>query len=177
MPQQERRVELTSKSAVPVLEERRRMYREEVGFLETSAPPEKPRNPPDRRGVKRRSPQSQPVVFLGRAAYEHQPQVDIAFGCRSSQRTEKIEDEAPAASEEAVRKEQVQPEESVSSAAELFHALMTELSNEGMDTEESLQETVEVLFERAVETPHSAAHLAELCQDLSKVSSASMTGS
>ena len=58
-----------------------------------------------------------------------------------------------------------------------FQAFMTELSHEGMDTEESLQETVEVLFVRAVETPHSAAHFAELCQDLSKVSYASMTGS
>ena len=67
-------------------------------------------------------------------------------------RTEETEEEAPAASEEAVRKEE-------------------------LDTEESLQETVELLFERAVETPHSAADFAELCQDLSQVSSASMTGS
>ncbi|XP_034462109.1 eukaryotic translation initiation factor 4 gamma 1-like [Hippoglossus hippoglossus] len=70
---------------------------------------------------------------------------------------------------EAVRKEQVQPEESVSCVTENFQAFMTELSHEKMDIEESLQETVELLFERAVQRQHSAAVFAELCQRLSTV--------
>ncbi|XP_053301823.1 midasin [Pleuronectes platessa] len=49
-----------------------------------------------------------PVVFLGAASYEYQPQVDITFGAASIQMIEMTEDEAPAASEEAVRKEQVE---------------------------------------------------------------------
>ncbi|CAB1441243.1 unnamed protein product, partial [Pleuronectes platessa] len=82
---------------------------------------------------------------------------------------ETTEDEAPAASEEAVRKEQVRPEESVSCITENFQAFMTDLSHEESDGEEQLQVMVELVFKRAVQKPHSAAVFSELCQHLSTV--------
>ncbi|XP_060936373.1 eukaryotic translation initiation factor 4 gamma 3-like [Limanda limanda] len=137
---------------------------EAVVFSETSP------SPADRRGgEKRRRVPSQPGVFLHAASYEDQPQVDITFGFPSVQRTEETEEEAPAASEEAVRKEQVRPEESVSCVTENFQAFMTALSQEELDAEESLQEAVELVFERAVQRADSAAVSAELCQRLSTV--------
>ncbi|XP_053271437.1 eukaryotic translation initiation factor 4 gamma 3 [Pleuronectes platessa] len=68
--------------------------------------------------------------------------------------------------EEAVRKEQVRPEESVSCVTDNFQAF---ISNEEMDGEESLQETVELVFKRAVKKPDSAGVFANLCQRLSTV--------
>ncbi|CAB1440279.1 unnamed protein product, partial [Pleuronectes platessa] len=111
----------------------------------------------------------EPVVFLGAASYEYQPQVDITFGAASIQMIETTEDEAPAASEEAVRKEQVRPEESVSCITENFQAFMADLSHEESDGEEQLQVMVELVFKRAVQKPHSAAVFSELCQHLSTV--------
>ncbi|CAB1436252.1 unnamed protein product [Pleuronectes platessa] len=110
-----------------------------------------------------------PVVFLGAASYEYQPQVDITFGAASIQMIKTTEDEAPAASEEVVRKEQVRPEESVSCITENFQAFMTDLSHEESDGEEQLQVMVELVFKRAVQKPHSAAVFSELCQHLSTV--------
>ncbi|CAB1446804.1 unnamed protein product [Pleuronectes platessa] len=117
--------------------------------------------------------QPQVDITLGPPSYEDQPQVDITLGAPSFQMIETTEDEAPAASEEAVRKEQVQPEESVSCVTENVQAFMTDLSHEELDGEESLQEMVELIFKRAVQKPHSAAVFAELCQHLSTVSDAS----
>lgn len=123
----------------------------------------KPRNKPDWRGDNKPWPQSKPVVSLNTASYK---------------RTEKTEDEAPAASEEPVSKEeQVKPEESISCVTENFQAFVTQLRDTMMDTEESLQEMVELIFERAMQRPNSAGLFAELCQLLSKVSYASMPGS
>ncbi|CAB1446613.1 unnamed protein product [Pleuronectes platessa] len=68
--------------------------------------------------------------------------------------------------EEAVRKEQVRPEESVSSVTDNFQAF---ISNEEMDGEESLQESVELVFKRAVQKPDFAGVFANLCQRLSTV--------
>ncbi|CAB1460082.1 unnamed protein product [Pleuronectes platessa] len=138
---------------------RRPRDREAVVSLEASASSKKPWTPPDRRGEKWRRVPSKPVGFLQAASYEHQPQVNIAFGFPSIQRTEKTE-------EEAVRKEQVRPEETVSCVTDNFQAF---ISHEEMDGEESLQETVELVFKRAVQKPDSAAVFAELCQRLSTV--------
>ncbi|CAB1457382.1 unnamed protein product [Pleuronectes platessa] len=138
-----------------------------VVFLEASCALKKPWNPADQRDGKRRRIPSEPMVFLCAASYEDQPQVDITLGAPSIQMIETTEDEAPAASEEAVRKEQVQPEESVSCVTENVQAFMTDLSHEEFDGEESLQEMVELVFKRAVQKPHSAAVFAELCQHLS----------
>ncbi|XP_053269016.1 eukaryotic translation initiation factor 4 gamma 1-like [Pleuronectes platessa] len=77
--------------------------------------------------------------------------------------------------EEAVRKEQVRPEESVSCVTANFRGFMTDLSHEDLDGEESLQEMVELVFKRAVKKPHSAAVFAELCQHLSTVEVQSLT--
>ncbi|CAB1431072.1 unnamed protein product [Pleuronectes platessa] len=109
---------------------RRPRDREAVVSLEASASSKKPWTPPDRRGEKWRRVPSKPVGFLHAASYEHQPQVNIAFGFPSIQRTEKTE-------EEAVRKEQVRPEETVSCVTDNFQAF---ISHEEMDGEESLQE-------------------------------------
>ncbi|CAB1424790.1 unnamed protein product [Pleuronectes platessa] len=138
---------------------RRPRDREAVVSLEASASSKKPWTPPDRRGEKWRRVPSKPVGFLHATSYEHQPQVNTAFGFPSIQRTEKTE-------EEAVRKEQVRPEETVSCVADNFQAFV---SHEEMDGEESLQETVELVFKRAVQKPDSAAVFAELCQRLSTV--------
>ncbi|CAB1452387.1 unnamed protein product [Pleuronectes platessa] len=133
--------------------------RPRVVSLEASASSKKPWTPPDRRGEKWQRVPSKPVAFLHAASYEHQPQVNIAFGFPSIQRTEKTE-------EEAVRKEQVRPEETVSCVTDNFQAF---ISHEEMDGEESLQETVELVFKRAVQKPDSAAVFANLCQRLSTV--------
>ncbi|CAB1461107.1 unnamed protein product [Pleuronectes platessa] len=138
---------------------RRPRDREAVGSLEASASSKKPWTPPDRRGEKWHRVPSKPVGFLHAASYEHRPQVDIAFGFPSIQRTENTE-------EEAVRKEQVRPEETVSCVTDNFQAF---ISHEEMDGEESLQETVELVFKRAVQKPDSAAVFANLCQRLSTV--------
>ncbi|CAB1445781.1 unnamed protein product [Pleuronectes platessa] len=138
---------------------RRPRDREAVVSLEASASSKKPWTPPDRRGEKWCRVPSKPVGFLPAASYEHQPQVNIAFGFPSIQRTEKTE-------EEAVRKEQVRPEESVSCVTDNFQAF---ISHEEMDAEESLQETVELVFKRAVKKPDSTAVFANLCQRLSTV--------
>ncbi|XP_019968888.2 eukaryotic translation initiation factor 4 gamma 3-like [Paralichthys olivaceus] len=115
----------------------------------------KPRNKPDWRGDNKPWPQSKPVVSLNTASYK---------------RTEKTEDEVPAASEEPVSKEeQVKPEESISCVTENFQAFVTQLRDTMMDTEESLQEMVELIFERAMQRPNSAGLFAELCQLLSTV--------
>ncbi|CAB1425565.1 unnamed protein product [Pleuronectes platessa] len=139
---------------------------EPVVFLEASCSSKKPWNPADQGEGKRRRIPSEPVVFLGAASYKDQPQVDITLGAPSILMIETTEDEDPAASEEAVRKEQVRPEESVSCITENFQAFMTDLSHEELDGEESLQEMVELVFKRALQKPHSAAVFAELCQHL-----------
>ncbi|CAB1453398.1 unnamed protein product [Pleuronectes platessa] len=81
-------VELTSKPAPLVLGEKRKMFRwprdtEPVVFLEASCSSKKPWNPADQKDQKRRRIPSKPVVFLGAASYEDQPQVDITFGAAS----------------------------------------------------------------------------------------------
>ncbi|CAB1456771.1 unnamed protein product [Pleuronectes platessa] len=187
---------------VPVTPEAEAPLRQ--GCLAVLQPP-KPWNPADQRDGQRRHIPSEPVVFLGSASYEDQPQVDISFGAASYenqlqvditfgapsyedqpqvditlgapsiQMIETTEDEAPAASEEAVRKEQVRPEESVSCVTENVQAFMTDLSHEELDGEESLQEVVELVFKRAVQKSHSAAVFAELCQHLSTVEVQSFT--
>ncbi|CAB1460385.1 unnamed protein product [Pleuronectes platessa] len=81
-------VELTSKPAPLVLGEKRKMFRwprdtEPVVFLEASCSSKKPWNPADQKDQKRRRIPSKPVVFLGAASYEDQPQMDITFGAAS----------------------------------------------------------------------------------------------
>ncbi|CAB1450543.1 unnamed protein product [Pleuronectes platessa] len=56
---------------------------EPVVFLEASCSSKKPWNPADQKDQKRRRIPSKPVVFLGAASYEDQPQVDITFGAAS----------------------------------------------------------------------------------------------
>ncbi|CAB1427015.1 unnamed protein product [Pleuronectes platessa] len=90
-------------------------------------------------------------IAFGAPSYEYQPQMDITLDSPSIQMIETTEDEAPAASEAAARKEQVRPEESVSCVTENFQAFMTDLSQEELD-----------LF-------------AELCQHLSTVEVQSLT--
>ncbi|XP_069371789.1 eukaryotic translation initiation factor 4 gamma 1-like [Paralichthys olivaceus] len=145
-------------------EKRRIRQREPVVFVEPSASSRKKSAvaSSNLRSKKGGPTQSKPVVFVGSALSKECPQVKVTFGCPP---------EVDEVDEQLKNKELIRAVKSIlrSLTPKTFQASVTQLKELRLNTEEKLQEVVNLIFERAIMGPHSAKLYARLCSSLPKV--------